>query len=691
MRRPPLILSVILVLVIATGAVLLVGGLRWRAQLAGLKALGKLPDVGWLELGGMLGSHGTFYLKPMVESRNPHSTIFIPDNSPAALTAGRELYRASCASCHGARGEGATGPALVGRSFDHGDSDWALYRAMKRGIAGTPMRPVPIADAERWKVAAFVRLLQRGRDSAATGERLATARLRPVGAQDLRVARSDSANWLTYSGAYDGWRYATLGQIDRRNAGRLSLRWIYQLTEPEEKIETTPLVADGLLFLSTPRGGIKALDAATGELLWSYDRTLSGEVQACCGVVNRGLALLDSTLYVATLDAHLIAVDARLGTVRWDVTVAAPDAGYSFTSAPLALKDLIVIGNAGGEFATRGFIDAYDARTGGRRWRFSTIPEPGAPGSESWSGASWKAGGAPAWLTGSYDPALDLIYWGVGNPNPDFNGDGRLGDNLYSNSVVALEAATGALKWHFQFTPHDQWDWDSAQIPILVDAPGQEPASLLLWANRNAFYYVLDRRTGRFVRGLAYSRQTWAEGLDAGGRPVLRGNVTPTRTGTFVFPSWIGATNWWPPTYSPHTGFFYVPTFERGVRFFKGFVPATSKGKRMGSSSQPPEAGSGRLVIRALEALTGAPRWEYQVLEGGGEYPPVGGLLSTSGDVVFAGGGERFLALDAENGKLLWSFPTGGRVMAAPITYLVNGHQRITVAAGRAILTFGIE
>jgi alcohol dehydrogenase (cytochrome c) len=684
---------------IAFGLLLLGGGvilaaepLRWRAALVGLKATGKVSDISWAELSHMLRPGSTINLRPLRQSRNPYQAIANPDTSTAAVAAGALAFGRYCASCHGREATGGQAPPLVGASLRHGSSDWALYRAIAHGFprAGMPDFALPVR--ERWEIAAFLRGLRR--EPTANPEPPSVsplALLHHVTPEALVSARSDSADWLTYSGAYDGRRYSKLSQINRSNVGRLRLLWMHQV-EANERFESTPLAIDGVLFFTTPLGGVRALDAETGSLLWSHQRELGERLSLCCGRINRGLAVLGNTLYLATLDAHLRALDARTGRTRWDVKVADPTRGYSFTSAPLAVKDLIIVGSAGGEFASRGFIDAYDAETGQLRWRFATIPEPGVAGNETWSGSSWKSGGGPAWLTGSYDSALDLIYWGVGNPNPDLNGDARLGDNLYTNSVVALDRATGTLRWHFQFTPHDEHDWDATQIEVLLDSPDPGSAPLLVTANRNGFYYVLDRSTGRFLRATAFARQSWATGIDPRGRPILRPGSAPTRQGSPVYPGFDGATNWWSPSYSPRTGSFYVQAFEREDLVFKGPAEEVPGVERWGSSKRPMQPGSGRGFIRALDAATGERRWEFQTHATlGAKVLHAGGLLSTGGDLLFGAAEDRLLALDATNGLLLWSFTAGGGVHAAPISYLVRGKQRLTVAAGHALLTFGID
>jgi alcohol dehydrogenase (cytochrome c) len=320
------------------------------------------------------------------------------------------------------------------------------------------------------------------------------------------------------------------------------------------------------------------------------------------------------------------------------------------------------------------------------------FPRPAKRGAKPGAGIPGAAGGGPAWLTGSYDPALDLIYWGIGNPNPDYDGSARMGDNLYTNSVVALEANTGRLRWHFQFTPHDEHDWDAAQIPVLVNAPEGSPRPLMLWANRNGFYYVLDRATGRFLRGRPFVEQTWADGLDSTGRPLVRPGTSPSVGGTQVYPGSLGATNWWSPSFSPRTGVIYVPTFNRRDLFFKGNSPEDLGLPRLGGGRETILPNAGRLSISALDAMTGERRWEHQVF---GAYPEfserVGGLLSTAGDVVFGGGHDLLVALDALDGRRLWTFRTGQAVHAPPITYLVRGRQRYTVAAGGVLLTFGLD
>jgi alcohol dehydrogenase (cytochrome c) len=372
----------------------------------------------------------------------------------------------------------------------------------------------------------------------------------------IRDSQREPGNWLTYSGNYASHHYSRLDQINRSNVSLLKVAWMYQV-RGRQHFETTPLVFDGVMYITDPPSDVTALDLRTGRPIWHYRPDIRQGVPVCCGQVNRGVAALGDQIFVNTIDAHLVALDARTGRVRWDVEVADWKLAYSMTAAPLAIKDKIIVGIAGAEYGVRGFLDAYDAKTGRRLWRFWTTPGPGEPGNETWSGESWKQGGATTWVTGSYDPELNLLYWGTGNPGPDYDGSVRLGDNLYSDSVIALDADTGRLKWHFQFVPHDVNDMDSNQIPVLLDANWNgTPRKLMLFANRNAFYYVLDRATGEFLQATQFTRQTWAKGIDARGRPMPNPDSAPSERGAVVYPDDDGSANWFSPTYSPRTKLF---------------------------------------------------------------------------------------------------------------------------------------
>jgi alcohol dehydrogenase (cytochrome c) len=498
----------------------------------------------------------------------------------------------------------------------------------------------------------------------------------------------DSASWLTYSGNYAAQRYSRLGQINARNVASLHVAWVYQATA-SGTIETTPVVADGVMYITEPPSTVVALDAHTGRELWRWTPAMRRDVGSIGGgPLNRGVALLDSSVYVATLDANLVALDARSGAVRWSTPVADNHTGYFMTAAPLAVDGKIIVGVSGGEAGIRGFVDAYDARTGRRLWRFHTVPAPGEPGSETWSDtASWRTGGGATWLTGSYDPQLKLIYWGVGNPGPDWNGDPRGGDNLYTCSLIALDAVTGALRWHFQFTPHDTHDWDATEIPVLFDGVVNGKArKLVAMANRNAFYYLLDRTTGEFLLAREYAHQTWAKGIDAKGRPVALEGKEPTVEGNLVFPSLQGSTNWFSPSYSPATNALYVAVREMGSYYYKTDAEYTPGTPFMGGGERALDGDSASGAIRAIDAITGARRWNFAI-----HSPPWTGVLSTAGGLVFAGSNEgNFFALDARTGRSLWDFQTGGPVRAGPMAFMLGGKQYIGIAARRNIYVFAL-
>jgi alcohol dehydrogenase (cytochrome c) len=369
------------------------------------------------------------------------------------------------------------------------------------------------------------------------------------------------------------------------------------------------------------------------------------------------------------------------------VQVADNALGYAITAAPLAIAGKVIIGVSGGEAGVRGFLDAYDAKTGARLWRVHTVPGPGEPGHDTWKGDAWKTGGGTTWLTGSYDPSLNLLYWGIGNPGPDWNGDVRPGDNLYTASLVALDASTGTLRWHFQFTPHDTHDWDANQIPMLVDADvAGRPRKLVVTANRNGFYYVLDRTTGEFLKGTPYSKQTWATGLDAKGRPMVIPGTEPSTTGTLVWPSLQGATNWFSPAYDKARRLVFVPVREMGSYFFKTEAKYEPGKPFMAGGEVVAQPGDAYGAVRALDVLTGERRWEHRLLT-----PLWAGVMATGGGLVFGSTNEgNVYALDSATGQALWNFQTGGRCMANPIAYEVDGRQHIAVACWQGLFTFAL-
>jgi alcohol dehydrogenase (cytochrome c) len=496
-------------------------------------------------------------------------------------------------------------------------------------------------------------------------------------------AAKEPQNWLTYSGNYAGERFSRLDQVNTSNAHSLVAKWVYQ-TAATGKFETTPLVVDGVLYATGPDDRAFALDARTGRPIWLYQRQLPPDIRPCCGRVNRGFAILGDKVFLGMLDAHVIALDARTGSVVWDVAATDYKQGYSFTVAPLAVKNLVILGVSGGEYGIRGFIDAYGAATGQRRWRLYTIPGPGEPGHDTWEGESWKIGGAPAWTTGVYDPTTNQLFWPTGNPSPSNRGAGRAGDNLYSNTLLALNADTGKLNWHFQFTRHDEHDWDATQVPIMIESGGKH---LIVQANRNGFFYVLDRATGKLISANAYGRITWSDSKDAEGRPVGKKESEPTLEGRTVCPGALGTTNWMSPSYNSQTGLFYVTAREQCDIFSTAPQPYEAGHAYYGSAYFPSEETEPHWgALRAIDPASGKMKWEFRHIS-----PSWSGVLSTAGGLVFTGDAEgNFIALNAATGKPLWHFQMGGAVYASPMAFAVNGKQYIAIAAGSSLYAFGL-
>jgi len=519
-------------------------------------------------------------------------------------------------------------------------------------------------------------------------ETVMTPAFSPITWERLVDARQEPENWLMYSGTLDSQRYSLLDDITVDNIDQLEMKWAYQIPVID-RAETVPLVVDGIMFITEAPSNLVAVDAATGRQYWRYDHELPDDLRICCGRNNRGVAILGETLYMSTLDAHLVAIDARTGNLIWDAEVAKHSSGYSKTAAPMIVKDKVVTGIAGGEFGIRGFIDAYDAVTGELAWRTYTVPGPGEFGNDTWSGDSWETGGAATWITGAYDADLNLVYWGTGNPGPDWNGDARLGDNLYSDSALALNGDTGEIEWYFQFTPHDVHDWDAIQVPILADIDFQgQQRKVMMWANRNAFFYTIDRATGQFLTGKPFATQTWAEGLDANGQPIRVPGLFPTYEGIMVSPPITGGTNWYSPGYSQQTGYFYVTSFDGEQIFFKRDEDY-EEGERFtgggGRYDQPMDAFHSS--IRAIDPATAEIQWEFPIMPRSSA-----GITTTAGGLVFTGSADGyFFALNAETGEELWNISLGRRVHSAPITFEAEGKQYVSIASGNVVYTFGLR
>ncbi len=506
-----------------------------------------------------------------------------------------------------------------------------------------------------------------------------------ITAERLIHAMEEPDNWIHYRGDYSGRNHRPLKQINRENVGKLQVQWVFQTgVGAGAKFETVPLLVEGIMYLTAPYNNGYALDARSGRVLWRYQRELPDQ-SLCCGPINRGFAILGNKLFMATLDSHLLALDTKTGSVVWDVEMADYRPGYSSTLAPLVVKDKVIVGTSGGEYGVRCFLDAYEAESGKRAWRFWTTAGPGEPGSETWSGDSWKTGGAPTWMTGTYDPQLDLLYWGTGNPAPDLYGEDRLGDNLYSNCVLALDPDTGELKWHFQFTPHDLHDWDANEVSVLLDLEMDgKPRKLLVQANRNGFYYVLDRVDGQFLLAKPIARVTWASGIGPDGRPQVLPNTSPTPDGNYQCPGMGGGPNWMAPSYNLETGLLYIVVREECQIYFNTKQELEPGHFFLGSfpGSPPDEKTWG--AVKALKPTSGEVKWEFQFYS-----PTWGGTLSTAGGLVFVGDMEGyFTALDAKTGKSLWRFQTGAPIITAPITYMLDEKQVLAIAAGSALYTF---
>jgi alcohol dehydrogenase (cytochrome c) len=510
-----------------------------------------------------------------------------------------------------------------------------------------------------------------------------------VTSQRLKAAGTKPDEWLMYSGSYNGWRRSPLAEITPANVAMLRLRWVKQFDSNDPYVEATPLVIGGVIFMVAPSSTVSALNAKTGELIWEYKRTIPTDLPLCCGHNNRGLAAYNNSIFLGTLDGYLVALDASDGKVIWQTLVASPDDGYSITGAPLVVNNSVVVGIGGGEYGIRGFLVAYDALTGQQQWKFDTIPGPDEVGHETWGNNAWRTGGGPTWNTGGYDPSIDILYWGVGNPSPPFSGDVRPGDNLFTDSVIALHAKTGKLAWYFQFTPHDEHDWDATQTPVLADLPiNGQTREVLCWANRNGFYYVLDRRTGEFLAGKPFVELDWASGLTAAGRPILTELAKVSAAGRRSKPGVDGGTNWQNAAFDPKRGLLFIPATEGSSVFTKGTLNKVGReqhGLYIGSGFSQVEPAMP--VVRALDAVSGRRTWEYYPSAARREYS---GLLSTEGGLVFGASGGVAFALDAATGREVWRLALGGATKSAPISFAIDGRQVIAVTAGRELFVFGL-
>ncbi len=503
-----------------------------------------------------------------------------------------------------------------------------------------------------------------------------------------RTAREDRhrtpENWLSYDRDNTGQRFSPLDQINRSSVGDLVVEWVYQFQPVPLRSESTPIVRDGVMY-STAGGTLAfALDATTGRALWRFDYPFETQDGRPAPNWNRGFAISGHRLYMGTVDCHLLALDARTGSLLWKSLITEEQPCFAATSAPLVVRNRVLIGVRGGDSGRlRGFLDAFDAETGERAWRFYTVPAPGEPGSDTWPGTdAWKGGGAATWTTGTYDPELDLLFWPTGNPGPkDFDGRNREGDNQYAASVLAIRPGDGRLVWHFQFTPHDEHDWDANETPVLVDADWQgQPRKLLVQANRNAFFYVLDRTDGQFLLGEPFAHQTWAKSLSANGRPILNREAIPTLLGALACPDIHGGTNWHAPSFNPGTGLLYVSARDGCGMYYR-------TGHSIDHELRP-----ARQFVRAIDIQSGTTRWEIPFLGDEAQEINHAGTMTTGGGLVFFSSRVgNFMAADARTGNVLWHFNTGGTIRASPMTYAYMDRQYIAIVSKNGIFVFALH
>ena len=628
---------------------------------------------------------------------------------------GRQVFVSRCAGCHGSDGNGGElGPAIAARLPSLTDDDLTSLVRQGRSAAGMPAFP-GLNDADIGDLIRFLRTLRPRSGMAPTRMRVTLADGRSIdglvlnqSASDLQLLGGDrrihllrksggdryravtsQADWPSYNGQTNGSRYSPLTQITAANVGRMVPRWIFSIPNTS-RLQVTPVVVDGVMYV-TVANECFALDAGTGREIWHYQRQRTkGLVGNAAGGINRGVAVAGDRVFMVTDHAHIIALNRFTGVLLWETEMADWHQNYNATGAPLTFGNLVVTGTSGGDEGVRGFVAAFEQATGREVWRFWTVPRRGEPKADTWQGPGIEHPGATTWLTGTYDPELDTLYWPTGNPSPDLIGDDRSGDNLYSDSIVALDAKSGTLKWHFQFTPHDVWDYDAQETPALIDATWENrPRKLIVQANRNGFFYVLDRTDGTLLMGKQYAANvTWARGLTREGRPIVVPNMEPSLEGKRVCPSLEGASNWYSTSFNPATGLYYVQTNDKCGIFTKTPMAwEAGKGYMGGSFKQAPDEPA-RRVLRAIDIRTGRAVWE---LPQTGTVDSWGGTLSTAGGIVIFGEDSgALMAADASNGKPLWSFQTNQIWKASPMTFMFDNKQYVAVASGPNIIAFGL-
>jgi alcohol dehydrogenase (cytochrome c) len=630
-------------------------------------------------------------------------------------SAGRKQFESRCAGCHGGDGTGGElGPAIVGRLQAKTDEDLTIL--MREGLPDKGMPGFKLMPQENTDILTFLRTLRprrgfgfapvKGKVETVDGKTLEGLifgqsfeemqlqtndkrmhLLRPVGNKYREV--TSQTDWPHYNGQLNGNRYSALNQITKSNVSKLAPKWVFSLPNTT-RLQVTPVVVGGLMYV-TSANECYALDAGTGRQVWHYvrprTRNLTGNA---AGGINRGVSISGDRLFMVTDHAHIISLNRHTGELLWDTEMADWHLNYNATSAPLAVGDLVVSGTAGGDEGVRGFVAAFDQATGKEVWRHWNAPAPGEPNAETWKGLDLNHPGAVSWLTGSYDPELDTVYWQTGNPGDDFNGDHRKGDNLYSCSVLALDRKTGKLKWYYQFTPHDVWDWDATEPVVLVDTMWQgQPKKLLLQANRNGFFYVLDRTNGKLLLAKPFTKKlTWASGIGADGRPITLPNQEPTVEGTKTCPAVEGAANWHSTAFNPATGLYYVQTLDKCNIYRKSYTEWQAGRGYQGGSGRNVPAEPGLKILRAIDIQTGKIAWEVPQP---GPASSWGGAMSTAGGIVIFGDESGAVAAaDAVTGKRLWSFQTNQLLKASPMTYMFDGKQYVSIASGSNIISMGL-
>ena len=636
---------------------------------------------------------------------------------------GEEYFQTQCALCHGADGTGTDRATSILPILYASEPD-ELKTIITEGVSTKGMPAFAVPDSELASLITYLKTLAASATSAVTDPRAPrpqpgtiplvdggslTGTIMNVSGFDAQVRTPDGQihlfrresdtyreaiiepyrDWSSYNGSDTSNRHSSLNQINRDNVEQLTARWFYPIPDTQ-MIEGTPVVVAGVMYV-TAANQVYALDASTGREIWRYSQPRTpGLVGDPAIGLNRGVAIRDDRLFTVTDHAHVIALDRFSGELIWDAEMADYRDHYGAIAAPLVVGDLVVAGISAGDTGLRGFLDAYHAASGERAWRFWTIPAPNEPGSETWGDpAVLRRGCGATWLTGSYDADLELLYWPTGNPCPDLNGDRRPGDNLYTNSVVALKPTTGELEWYFQFTPHDTHDWDAQEPLLLVDEDFHgQPRKLLLQGNRNGFFYVLDRTDGEFLLGEPFVTQTWSAGIDDNGRPIVLPNSDPTESGTDVCPAIRGATNWWATSYHPGTKLFYLLAHESCMTYTKNDQDWQRGRSWLGGTARLAEGSPNQKYIKALDIQTGRTVWSYAQT---GKAQTYSGVLSTDGNLVFFGEDSgAFAALDAETGTPLWHFQANQDWKASPMTYLVAGRQYVAIASGMGFWAFAL-